>query len=211
MIRNLQPVTVRLFLPVPAQEHCLTGMTTHQPNHHSVRHLFIYAIARTESQALQIEDRLTRAGFSNDGISALIPDKNFSQAFSHLSPADEVRGIETGAATGGVLGGALGLLASIGALVIPGVGRMIAVGPLLAALGGVVNGAAAVGISGALVGLGIPEKDAKLYEHRIVGGDILISVQAETVDEVQIARDVLEKAMAEDIAITTIPSEESPA
>lgn len=122
----------------------------------------VYAIAVSERQALQIEMNLTKAGFSNDYISALIPDKDFTEPL----PGDG--GQE--ALTGDVLGEALELLASIGALTIRGVGRLIAAGPLLASLSAVAAGAAVVGIGGALVCVGIPESAAKHYENRIARG-----------------------------------------
>lgn len=161
-------------------------------------HQSIFAIAISERQALQIEDRLTRAGFSNNEISALIPDKDFPPGFETKRPEGTLAG------TGGVLGGALDLLASIGALAIPGVGRLIAAGPLLVALNGIAAGATVFGIAGALVGLGIPETAAKCYESRIAEGNILISVRAETEEEVKTAKEVLESALAEDIAVTSI-------
>ena len=65
--------------------------------------------------------------------------------------------------TGGAIGGTLGLLAGIGTLAIPGLGPFIAPGPIIAAL----SGAAAAAAAGALVVLGIPEYEAKVYEDRI--------------------------------------------
>ena len=58
--------------------------------------------------------------------------------------------------TGGVIGGTLGLLAGIGALAIPGVGPLIAAGPIMATLAGLGVGGAVGGLVGALVGMGIP-------------------------------------------------------
>ncbi len=147
----------------------------------------IFAVAISERQALQIETRLTEAGFSNDEISALIPD---------TSPDGS---------SGGVLGGAMDLLASIGALAVPGVGRLIAAGPILATLTGIAA-TAAVGIGGALVSLGVSETVAKHYESRISGGDILISVHAATAKQVEKARKVLESANAQDIAVALVPA-----
>ena len=72
--------------------------------------------------------------------------------------------------TGGVVGGALGWLAGIGSLAIPGVGPFIAAGPILAALSGAAVGAAVGGIAGGLIGLGIPELEAKRYEGKIKEG-----------------------------------------
>ena len=76
----------------------------------------------------------------------------------------------TGATSGAVVGGALGWLAGIGALAIPGVGPLIAAGPIIAALTGVGVGGAVGGITGGLIGLGIPEYEAKRYEGRIKAG-----------------------------------------
>ncbi|MES2658003.1 MAG: hypothetical protein V4689_05265 [Verrucomicrobiota bacterium] len=156
----------------------------------------VYAIAVSEGQALEIELSLTEAGFSNDEISAIIPDNDCPLTL--MEPGGQP------ASTGGVLGAALDLIASIGELAIPGVGRLIAAGPLLATLNAVAAGAAVFGIGGALVGLGVPETAAKRYESRIAGGDILISVHAETANQVKKAKAVLESAHAEDIAVAPL-------
>jgi len=61
-------------------------------------------------------------------------------------------------------------------------------------------GGAVVGLVGALVGLGIPEYEAKLYDERVRDGGVLLSVHCVHCDEVSRARDVLIAAGAEDIA-----------
>jgi uncharacterized membrane protein len=99
-----------------------------------------------------------------------------------------------------VLGGVLGWLVGVGALAIPGLGPFIAAGPIMAALGGASIGAAAGGLIGALVGMGIPEYEAKRYEARVREGRILISVHSENSDETRRAKDIFERAGAEDIA-----------
>ena len=58
-------------------------------------------------------------------------------------------------------------------------------------------------MTGALVGLGIPEYEAKRYEGKIKAGNILISVHAEDADEAKAARNVFEQAGAHDIAQTS--------
>src|ERR1700741_4457113 len=90
------------------------------------------------------------------------------------SKAPEV--IAAGASSGAVLGGALGWLVGIGALAIPGVGPFIAAGPIVAALAGAGVGGAVGRITGGLLGLGIPEFEAKRYEGRVMKGGILLSV-----------------------------------
>jgi hypothetical protein len=64
-------------------------------------------------------------------------------------------------------------------------------------------GAAVGGIAGALVGMGIPEYEAKRYEGKIKAGNILISVHSESADESKRAKEIFEQAGAQDISITT--------
>ena len=167
-------------------------------------HKSIYAIATSQTQAEQIVTNLTSAGFSSNDISVLFPDKETTHEFSHEKNTKAPEGAVTGAATGGVVGGTLGLLAGIGALAIPGVGPLIAAGPLLAALSGAAAGATVGGIAGGLIGLGIPEIEAKRYESRVNEGNILISVHAVDGDEVDRAKEILKAAGAEDISSASI-------
>jgi len=169
-----------------------------------MKHKSIYAISTSETHASQIVDNLTLGGFSRDDISALFPDKSATHEFAHEKHTKAPEGAITGAATGGVIGGTLGLLVGIGALAIPGVGPLIAAGPLLAALSGAAAGATVGGVAGGLIGLGIPEIEAKNYEGRIAEGHILISVHAETSDEVDRAKKILETSGAEDISVTSM-------
>jgi len=94
----------------------------------------------------------------------------------------------------------LGLLAGIGALAIPGVGPFIAAGPIMAGLAGLGAGAAVGGFIGALVGMGIPEYEAKRYEGRVKQGGVLLSVHCETSAEISKGKELLKQTGAEDIA-----------
>jgi hypothetical protein len=79
---------------------------------------------------------------------------------------------------GAVLGGTLGWLAGIGLVFIPGLGPIIAAGPLVAALSGVALGGAVGGVAAAFVGLGVPGAEARQLETRIHEGSVLVAVQA---------------------------------
>src|SRR6185437_5390857 len=138
----------------------------------------VFGIAKTENQAVNIANQLVSAGFSENDISVLFPDKAGTRDFAHEKHTKAPEGAATGAGTGVVLGGALGWLAGIGALAIPGVGPFIAAGPIMAALSGAAVGGAVGGITGALIGMGIPELEAKRYEGKIKQGNILLSVHA---------------------------------
>jgi len=162
----------------------------------------VFCIIDTETKAEQISDDLRAAGFTGNDISVLFPDKQGTRDFAHEKNTKAPEGAATGAATGGVLGGALGWIVGIGALAIPGVGPFIAAGPIMAALGGAAIGAASGGIAGSLIGLGIPELEAKQYETRIKGGNILLSVHTENSEERTKAKAIFERRGAEDIAST---------
>ena len=160
----------------------------------------VFCIATSEFQAESIVNELKVAGFADNDISVLFPDKTGTKDFAHEQNTKAPEGAVTGASTGGVLGGALGWLAGIGVLAVPGVGPFIAAGPIMAALGGAAVGAAVGGIAGALVGMGIPEYEAKRYEGKIKAGNILISVHSENNEETKSAKEIFQKAGAQDIS-----------
>ena len=89
----------------------------------------VFCIASDRDQANMIVDHLREEGFSNNDISALFPDTDTTRDFAHERNTKAPEGIAAGASTGGVVGGALGWLAGIGALTIPGAGPFIAAGP----------------------------------------------------------------------------------
>ena len=172
----------------------------------------VICIASSETQAEAIVDRLKSTGFSNSDISVLFPDKRGTKDFAHEHNTKAPEGATTGAGAGGVVGGAVGWLAGIGALAIPGVGPLIAAGPIMAALSGAAVGAAVGGVTGALVGMGIPEYEAKRYEGKIKGGNILISVHSEDSEQTKRAKAIFEEFGAQDISTTGeagVPKEKS--
>jgi hypothetical protein len=162
----------------------------------------VICLTTSRTQAEVIVDRLKNAGFSTNDISVLLPDKEGTRDFAHEKHTKAPEGAATGAGAGGVVGGTLGLLAGIGLLAVPGVGPFLAAGPIMAALSGAAVGAAAGGIAGGLIGLGIPEYEAKRYEGKIKDGGILISVHAESSEEIDRAKKIFEAAGAKDISST---------
>lgn len=169
----------------------------------------VFCIANSHVQADQIVDTLLAADFTNSDISVLFPDEGATREFAHEKNTKAPEGAITGAGTGGVLGAALGLAAGIGALAIPGVGPFIAAGPIMAALSGAAIGATAGGLAGGLIGMGIPELEAKVYEGKLQGGNILISVHTEDSAQIAKAKEIFTNAQATDICATgdsTAPS-----
>ena len=160
----------------------------------------VFCIVASEPQAEKIVGDLKTAGFSNNDISALFPDKGSTHDFAHEHKTKAPEGAATGAVTGGLLGGTLGWLAGIGALAIPGLGPFIAAGPIVAALSGTAIGGAVGGLTGALIGMGIPEFEAKRYEGKVRDGRILMSVHTDDRAQRNRAKEIFERNGAEDIS-----------
>src|SRR5439155_18745100 len=102
---------------------------------------------------------------------------------------------EAGLATGGLVGGLGGLLIGLGALTIPGLGPVLAAGPLAAALGGAAMGAAAGGLIGTLAEMGVPEDAASAYAAELEQGRVLLTVRTDTALQAKV-REVLREAGA---------------
>ncbi|MFX3649299.1 MULTISPECIES: general stress protein [unclassified Paenibacillus] len=138
----------------------------------------IVGVFNTEREASQAIEGLKAQGFTSDEISVVTQDRDELKAIREETGTKAPEGVAAGAATGGVLGGVAGLLAGIGALAIPGIGPILAAGPIAAAFTGAAVGAGAGGLVGGLVGLGIPEEDAKQYEEYVQNGKILLLVDS---------------------------------
>ena len=143
----------------------------------------VYGLVKNVATASRVVNDLRTAGLSEREVSVLMSDKKGAESFAIDNDTKAPEGAATGAGTGALLGGGLGWLAGIGALAIPGLGPLIAAGPIMAALGGAAVGGALGGATGGLIGLGIPEYEAKVYGERITQGHVLIS--AHTVTEAQ--------------------------
>jgi len=164
------------------------------------KNVAVFGIYPTATNAEMAVDRLVASGYSDQDVSVLMADAYTAKEFAHEKNTKAPEGTAAGVTTGGLIGGTLGLLAGIGALAIPGVGPLIAAGPIMAALAGIGAGGAVGGVVGALVGLGIPEYEAKRYEGRVKNGGVLLSVHCATSEEISRAKDIIKSTGAEDIA-----------
>lgn len=160
----------------------------------------VFGIYTSREAAERGADALLAAGFRNADVSVLMADVQSTKQFAHEKNTKAPEGTTAGALSGGAIGGTLGLLAGIGAIAIPGVGPLIAAGPIMATLAGAGAGGAVGVLIGALVGMGIPEYEAKRYEGRVKNGGILLSVHCDNSDWVDRAKDILKQTGAEDIS-----------
>uniref|UniRef100_UPI00403F0EA0 general stress protein n=1 Tax=Paenibacillus sp. FSL K6-1096 TaxID=2921460 RepID=UPI00403F0EA0 len=143
----------------------------------------IVGVFYTEHEASQAIEDLKAHGFLTEDISVIARNRQDAEAINEETGTKAPEGLASGAATGGILGGVTGLLAGIGALAIPGIGPIIAAGPIAATLTGVAVGAGTGGLVGGLIGLGIPEDEAASYDNYVDEGRILVMVDADNTRE----------------------------
>lgn len=163
----------------------------------------VFGLYNTESQAAQGVDELRLVGFRHTDVSLLYSENGGNKDLAHEKNTKAPEGGIAGASTGALVGGALGWLAGIGALAIPGLGPFIAAGPIMGLLSGLGVGGTVGGLTGALIGAGMPEYEAKRFEGRIRKGGVLLSVHTDDSEWEKIAKKALEKTGAQDISSTS--------
>lgn len=148
-------------------------------------------------------DALRSAGFRNSDVSAVLPERDHTERdLAHEINTKAPEGVAAGAGTGAAVGGVLGWLIGIGALAIPGVGPLIAAGPIVAALAGAGAAGATGGLVGGLIGAGIPEVEAKRYAGRLREGGYLLSVHCDDREWATRAEEILEATGGRDVVKT---------
>lgn len=139
---------------------------------------------------------LVSHGVNRDDIS-LVANQHVSDQMKEAG-YDPTVNIGTGAGVGAAIGGAGGLLLSLAGLAVPGIGPILAAGPLVAALGGAGIGAAVGSIVGALMNLGVPEEEAGHYAESVRRGDVLVAVKTNDM-QTETVQDILDRRGAVDI------------
>jgi len=160
----------------------------------------VYGLYKNRMGVEEAVDALKHGGFRNTDISVLFPENSGTKDFAVDKGTKAPEGAVTGGGSGAIVGGALGWLTGIGLLAIPVFGPFIAAGPIMALLAGVGVGGAVGSIVGGLIGMGMPEYEAKRYEGRIKEGGILLSVHCDSSEWVKRAAEFLKNTGADDIA-----------
>ena len=163
----------------------------------------VYGVCPSISNAQHIVDMLLADGFSTNNISILYPDIDTITTKENLSSIKKTKapeGAVAGAAAGGIIGGSIGFLTELETIIIPGIGSIVVGGPLLAFLSATAVGGSLGLIIGALIGYGIPEKEAQNYENAIKAGNILLLVSTHLETELERAILILSKEGATQIS-----------
>jgi len=147
-------------------------------------------------QAQAAVRELVESSIAQEDIGFMADQRHELPGTAHLN---ESEGTLTGAGTGAALGGMAGLALALAPLAIPGVGPILAAGPIAAALAGAGLGAVAGGLIGGLTRLGVPEEQAHYYGEALRRGGILITVAADQAAQADLAAAILERHGAVDI------------
>ncbi|MBD8034364.1 MULTISPECIES: general stress protein [Solibacillus] len=134
----------------------------------------------TEQEAIAAIEDLKRQGYRSEDISIISKSKTDIDHVSTETGADVAGGAAAGLAAGGALGGIGGILLGLGALAIPGVGPIVAAGPIATGLTGLAAGGSIGGLAGAFVGMGISAEEADRYDEEFKAGKILVIVDEDT-------------------------------
>lgn len=168
------------------------------------KNIAVFAIFPSRMAAEEAVQDLKDMGISKGDISVLFssPDVGNNLGLSNSTKVPE--GAAAGGVGGAVLGGVLGWLAGIGSLAVPGVGPLIAAGPIMAALSGVGIGGVLGTLGGSLIGMGIPEYEADRYIDDIKKGRVLVSAQTDSRDVADEILDIFEQRGGDDVYTTGI-------
>ncbi len=151
----------------------------------------VIGVFESRAKAEKAVNTLRKQGFTTEEIN-IVSKKQKNQEQSQDGTYDD--DITDGTLTGGTLGGIGGLLMGAGALMLPGIGPIIAVGPITAAVGGAIAG----GIAGGLIDWGIPAEASQRYEQEVAGGSILAIIRTDTT-KVGSAAQILRQNGAKDV------------
>lgn len=161
----------------------------------------ISALYKDQASAQAAIEQLDVNGFDRSTISLMIADNSAGKSSVKIEANTKApEGISIGASAGAIAGAAIAGLTTVGAIVTTGGAALLASGPIIAALAGAGVGAGAGGVIGGLVGLGMPETEAKFVDEYLGTGHVLVGISADREDREKI-RDILEASHPEKVTI----------
>ncbi|MGH9326487.1 MAG: DUF3341 domain-containing protein [Terriglobia bacterium] len=162
----------------------------------------VFGIYQSAEALVSGVEALRRAGFATADISLLFANPSMGRGEGSEKSAEKVA---PGAPPGTLVVATLGSESSVRIISDPGTGPLIAAGPTMASFKQICAPGDLGGITGLLIGLGVPEYEAKGYEARIKSGGILVSIQPAAPGLMNRAQENLERSGALDISFTLEP------
>jgi len=184
---SAQPSTQQTTMPQQSQ---VVASSSNAGNTQNTAPKAVVGLFSDLKLAEQAVKQLRSNGFSTEEINIISKDKQESGETTELTDDS----IMDGTMTGGAIGGVGGLLLGAGALAIPGVGPIIAAGPIAATISGAIGG----GIAGGLIDWGIPSEKSEAYSNQVSSGSTLAVIKT-TQDKVAQAIQVLTSTGATNI------------
>ena len=161
-------------------------------------------------QADRALEQLRAVGLGPDDVSVMMRDAGTVDEIVEQTAGSPVAGgASAGATIGGLLGGLAGWMVAAGAIAIPGVGMVVGAGALATTLAGLALGAATGGIIGGLLGLGVPEEEAKTYEGHVREGRVLVTVHPRAGITSERAQEIMQANGGYDVRVYGAASDES--
>jgi len=172
----------------------------------------VAGLFESQSSAQRAIEDLRTSGIDPSNVSVIARDKERAKEVAKETGAEVATGAATGAGVGALLGGAAGWLVGIGALAIPGIGPIVAAGPIAAALGvagttaaaGAGVGVVAGGLIGALTGWGFSESEAKAYQDGIERGDLLLAAELKDNEDAGRVEDMFKRNGGDRVSTGTV-------
>jgi hypothetical protein len=150
---------------------------------------------RTQAEGERARAALHNAGFSQDEVSFIAGDTRGTE-LPKVGPPLKESGSETEAGSDAIVGGMIGLAVGMISVVLPGIGALIAAGPIAGAIGGMAARAAAGGLIGLLKDHGISDEKAEFYAEGVSRGGALVTVHGVDAGREKTARKILDDAGA---------------
>ena len=171
-----------------------------------MKNIAVFATFRDRPHTDAAVKELIKSGFREEDISVLLADNVGTKDFAHERHSKAPEAVATVGGVGALVGGGLGLLSGLGIISLPLIGQYLTAGPVMDALAG----AGAVGVIGALagavIGMSIPEFEAKRYRGLIKDGRALLSVHCDNSDWIARARHVLKSVGGRGVVTKNEPS-----
>lgn len=179
---------VNSYTAVSSNNTVTSAVNTNKTNTQKTNQTII-GVFESKSKAESAVNSLRQQGFTNEEINIVSKKQQHNDQDETFD--DD---ITDGTLTGGTLGGIGGLLMGAGALMLPGIGPILAVGPITAAVGGAIAG----GIAGGLIDWGIPAEASHRYEQEVAHGSILAIIRTDST-KVNSAAQILRQNGAKDV------------
>jgi hypothetical protein len=159
---------------------------------------YVFGIYESRSAVEAAVRGFKDAGFSGSEISVILPEKRGSHEMASENHTKVPH--RATMASSSYAAGAFGWLVGLGEMTLPGLGPVVAVGPLVAALAAVGTTGGAGSFAGSLANLGVSRKNAAQYEQDLHRGEVLVAILCQSVEHCQRAREIMEITRAEHIA-----------